>query len=97
MTGFLVVLGLLLLIIFWMVSIYNQLVTLKGRYQNGFAQIEVQLKRRYDLTCVNLAQRKHSRGYPCRHINPAPFAVQNEGQQKPDDAREVVWHFVEVK
>ncbi|TXH62788.1 MAG: LemA family protein [Tolumonas sp.] len=49
MTGFLVVLGLLLLIIFWMVSIYNQLVTLKGRYQNGFAQIEVQLKRRYDL------------------------------------------------
>ena len=49
MTGFLVVLGLLLLVTFWLVSIYNQLVTLKGRYQNGFAQIEVQLKRRYDL------------------------------------------------
>ena len=49
MTGFLVVLGLLILVTFWLVSIYNQLVTLKGRYQNGFAQIEVQLKRRYDL------------------------------------------------
>jgi LemA protein len=49
MIGFLVVLGLLVLVTFWLVSIYNQLVTLKGRYQNGFAQIEVQLKRRYDL------------------------------------------------
>lgn len=34
---------------FWAVAIYNKLVTLKNRYENGFAQIEVQLKRRYDL------------------------------------------------
>ena len=34
---------------FWVVSIYNKLVALKNRYENGFAQIEVQLKRRYDL------------------------------------------------
>ena len=33
----------------WGVGIYNQLVALKNRFQNAFSQIEVQLKRRYDL------------------------------------------------
>lgn len=31
------------------IIIYNKLVTLRNRFQNAFAQIEVQLKRRYDL------------------------------------------------
>ena len=35
--------------VLWGVGIYNQLVTLKNRFQNAFSQIEVQLKRRYDL------------------------------------------------
>ncbi|MDF3058098.1 MAG: LemA family protein [Rariglobus sp.] len=49
----LIVLGVLLLlaVVFglWAVGIYNGLVTLRNRFKNAFAQIDVQLKRRYDL------------------------------------------------
>ncbi|WP_325436481.1 LemA family protein [Pseudomonas nitroreducens] len=36
-------------VIFLLISVFNRLVALRNRYQNAFAQIEVQLKRRYDL------------------------------------------------
>ncbi|MES2693715.1 MAG: LemA family protein [Verrucomicrobiota bacterium] len=49
----LIVLGVLLLILIvvalWGVGIYNSLVALRNRFKNAFAQIDVQLKRRYDL------------------------------------------------
>ena len=38
-----------LLIIVWMISAYNNLVTLRNRVKNGWAQIDVQLKQRADL------------------------------------------------
>jgi LemA protein len=53
MTPVLIVLGVLLLIVvvlgLWAAGIYNSLVSLRNRFKNAFAQIDVQLKRRYDL------------------------------------------------
>ena len=42
-------LGALVLLGFWLAGIYNRLVSLRARNKNAFAQIDVQLKRRYDL------------------------------------------------
>ena len=45
----LVVLGVVVLLLMIVVGMYNRLVTLRNRYKNAFSQIDVQLKRRYDL------------------------------------------------
>jgi LemA protein len=44
-----VLFALLLVLVVWVVGIYNGLVGLRNRFKNAFAQIDVQLKRRYDL------------------------------------------------
>ena len=45
----LIVLGVLVLVVVMVVAAYNRLVELRNRYKNAFSQIDVQLKRRYDL------------------------------------------------
>ncbi|MCE2969320.1 MAG: LemA family protein [Burkholderiales bacterium] len=47
--GLIVFLAVVALVLFWAVGAYNRLVQLRNRFRNGFAQIDVQLKRRYDL------------------------------------------------
>lgn len=47
--GFVIALAVVIVVIFYVVTIYNNLVKYKNRYMNNFSQIDVQLKRRYDL------------------------------------------------
>jgi LemA protein len=53
-------------VLMWIVGAYNRLVALRNRFKNAYAQIDVQLKRRYDLI-PNLVETakgyiKHERG-----------------------------------
>src|SRR5687768_2830896 len=45
----LIVIGIIVLIVIWVVSLYNGLVKLRNRRQNAFADIDVQLRQRHDL------------------------------------------------
>src|SRR6266516_7078171 len=64
---FVIVIGALLLFaVLFVVGMYNKLVALRNRFKNAYAQIDVQLKRRYDLI-PNLVETakgylKHERG-----------------------------------
>ena len=48
-TGFWIFIAIVAVLVIGAVSIYNGLVSARNRYKNAFAQIDVQLKRRYDL------------------------------------------------
>jgi len=49
MTFFFVFIILILVLVVWVVMMYNRLVTLRNQVENGWKQIDVQLKRRHDL------------------------------------------------
>jgi LemA protein len=47
--GMIVVLIVIIVVAFFIMTMYNRLVSLRNRFKNAFAQIDVQLRRRYDL------------------------------------------------
>ena len=58
MTALIIIIVIFVVLIAWAVGIYNKLVSFRNRFKNAFAQIDVQLKRRYDLipNLVNIAK-----------------------------------------
>ena len=48
-TATIILIVVVVLLIFWVIGIYNNLVTLRNNRANAFANIDVQLKQRYDL------------------------------------------------
>jgi LemA protein len=78
--GFLIFLVVLVAIVFlWGQNLYNRLVSLRNRYKNAYAQIDVQLQRRYDLI-PNLVET--AKGYMKheRETLEAVIAARNEAQ-----------------
>lgn len=49
MIGFVIFLSVVAVVVFYVVGLYNGLVALRNQFKNAFAQIDVQLQRRYDL------------------------------------------------
>ena len=48
-TTTIIVIAVVVLLVVWVIGIYNNLVTLRNNRENAFANIDVQLKQRYDL------------------------------------------------
>ena len=72
-----IVLGLVVVVALWAVSAYNRLVELRNRIANAFGQIDVQLKRRYDLI-PNLVE--VARGYLQHEASTLEAVIQARGQ-----------------
>jgi LemA protein len=72
-----IVVGVVVLLLVWAVSVYNRLVQLRNRIANAFGQIDVQLKRRYDLI-PNLVET--ARGYLAHEAATLEAVIQARGQ-----------------
>lgn len=85
----LVIIGIIVFIIFvlvmWGIKVYNGLVTQRNRYENAFSQIDVQLKRRYDLI-PNLVET--AKGYMSheKETLEAVISARNAAYKASDDA-----------
>lgn len=80
MTALIILIVLVIIIVAWSVGIYNKLVSLRNRFKNAFAQIDVQLKRRYDLI-PNLVEVAKSYMKHERETLEAVIQARNQAQQ----------------
>jgi LemA protein len=71
-----IALGVLVVLVIWAIMIYNGLVALRNRYKNAFSQIDVQLKRRYDLI-PNLVE--SVKGYMAHERNTLEAVIRARG------------------
>ncbi|MTI88820.1 MAG: LemA family protein [Balneolaceae bacterium] len=85
MTPIIILVIILVVVIALSIGIYNKLVTLRNRLRNAFAQIDVQLKRRYDLI-PNLVEIAKSYMEHERETLEAVIQARNQAQQAEEKA-----------
>jgi len=83
--GILITIAVVVLVLVFVVSLYNRLIALRERYRNAFAQIDVQLKRRYDLI-PNLVETARSYMRHERETLEAVVRARNEARQAEERA-----------
>jgi len=88
-----IIIVILVVVFFWIVAVYNGLIGHRNKYKNAFAQIDVQLKRRYDLI-PNLVETakgymKHEKETLEAVINArnAAFGASNSAAKDPTDGK----------
>jgi len=74
-----IILGLIVLLVIYLIAVYNGLVSLRNRVKNGFSQIDVQLQRRYDLI-PNLVETAKAYLKHERETLEAVIAARNQAQ-----------------
>jgi LemA protein len=85
-TQSLILIAVFALLLFWAVGAYNRLVRLKNLIANAFGQIDVQLKRRYDLI-PNLVEAAKKYLLHERETLEAVIAARNQARSASDAAR----------
>ena len=85
-----VVIVIVVIVLLFIVSIYNRLVALKNQFKNAFAQIEVQLKRRYDLI-PNLVETAKAYMSHEKETLENVIAARNQAQQGLSKASSALW------
>jgi len=92
LAAFLFLVALIVVLALVVVGIYNRLVALRNRFKNAFAQIDVQLKRRYDLipnlveTAKGYLKHEHSTLEDVIKARNIAFAASQAAAANPADA-----------
>ncbi len=90
-----IVLAVLIITALYLITIYNNLVIRKNRIENGFAQIQVQLKRRYDLIPALIETVKGYMKYEQETLE-AVIKARNDASTALSHIKEVIHHAKDI-
>jgi LemA protein len=90
MTAVWIIIALAVVVVIWVIMTYNRLVGLKTQVANGWSQIDIQLKRRYDLIPNLVESVKDYMGYEQETLRQVVEARSRVGQVSAEAGAEIV-------